>query len=403
VQYLKPAVRSLGERARTKFASTVRSDLANLQVLDLNTYHKAMAHLDPADKQWIGHHHCLGTWTDAKKLLVDPLHDGSCDYCGHLSADFIHLCWTCPFFKDVRYLGDSKLADIDINHLPRHLLLGLPAEFGALYSPTVCNLCGSDDDITQHMTTRHPLYLHVDIHPKATALLEQHKDLWKDMTARQVMDRLRTEHTTSNLPIGLPCVGDFEAPELPNVWTDGAKTVPTHHQWSLAAYGIWHPTRDATDAQPLESCTGSLVTNSYTKDRLAIAGVLKGCRSSSTRAEIAAGLSAVTAPGPIHIGTDSKAFTIKLQAMLNAHPEPPRKPLNLHKDGDLWEAIQHTINAKGPLAIKISWFKGHAKLQHLLDGSATPSSLLHNHIADSVADLGNEQGWWHEGTLELSK
>jgi hypothetical protein len=254
-----------------------------------------------------------------RSTSLTPLHDGSCDYCGHLIGDFIHLSWSCPFFKDVRFLGDQKLADIDIAHLPRHLLLGLPSEFGALNSTTVC------DVVTQHVTTRHPLYFNFEIHPKATALIEQHQDLWKHMTARQAMDQLRTEHTSLDLPIGLPCAG--EAPELPNVWTDGAKTEPTYPQWSLASYGVWHPTRAATEAQPLECSNGNIVSNRYTQDRLAIAGVLKGCRSSSTRAEIAAGLAAVIGPGPIHIGTDSKAFATKLQAMLKAHPEPLGNPL----------------------------------------------------------------------------
>ena len=462
-QYLRPAVRALGVRARNRYAATIRSNLNELTTLDIDTYHHATSHLDPPDKQWLAHHHCLGTWSDDKKQVVDPLHDGSCNYCGNATGDFIHLTWKCPFFKKERFHDDPGMAAIDIDLLPRHLLLGLPSEFGAINSFTVCDLRVSKDTHASQPTLPydHPVGFNIGIHRRALALIEAHKEAWQSLTARQVLDRLRTEQAIQSLPIGSPC--PEVAPDHPNVWTDGTKTMPTRPQWSLAAFGIWHPARAASDARPLEASIGSTVSNAFTANQLAIAGVLSGTRSSSTRAEIAAGLAAMIAPWPVHIGTDSQSFAAKLHNMLQSHrdtaaarhnrdtaaarqdrdtaadkgwspgharvgpqvmqglvlcgpsgsltnattraqdsPRHKLKPICLHKDGDLWQAIDTTIATKGHQAIKVSWFKGHAGFKHLLDGTATPSSLVHNHIADLVADLGNEQTWWHDGTLELS-
>ena len=410
-QYLRPAVRALGVRARNRFASTIRSNLSELAILDTDTYNLAINQLDLPSRQWLGHHHSLGTWSDAKKQAVDPLNDGSCDYCGHETGDLIHLTWKCPFFQAARFRDDHGLAAIDPSMLPQHLLLGLPSEFGASVSAYACDLRGHNGSqpLLPILPFDHPLSFNAGIHNKGLALLDANRGEWKNLTARQAMDRLRNGEAIQALPIGSPC--QASAPVLPNVWTDGAKTVPARPQWSLAAFGIWHPDREAGDAQILETSIGSIVSNEFTSSKLAIAGVLSGTRSSSTRAEIAAGLAAMIAPGPVHIGTDSQAFASKLQTLLQCHAigahgqqgKQPQKPFSLHKDGDLWQAIDRTIAIKGHHAISISWYKAHAKLEHLLNGTATPSSLVHNHIADLIADQGNEQAWWHTGTLELSK
>ena len=220
------------------------------------------------------------------------------------------------------------------------------------------------------MTTSSSVGFNIGIHRRALALIEAHKEAWQSLTARQVLDRLRTEQAIQSLPIGSPC--PEVAPDHPNVWTDGTKTMPTRPQWSLAAFGIWHPARAASDARPLEASIGSTVSNAFTANQLAIAGVLSGTRSSSTRAEIAAGLAAMIAPWPVHIGTDSQSFAAKLHNMLQSHRDTAAARHNRDTAAALQYRDSTGANSNNPIptrrgtreseATDKGWSPGHARV-----------------------------------------
>ncbi len=62
---------------------------------------------------------------------------------------------------------------------------------------------------------------------------------------------------------------------------------------------------------------------------------LTGHRASSTRAELAAAILALTAPGAVHMATDSMAYQNKAQKIIDGQDMTKRKLWSLQADGDL--------------------------------------------------------------------
>ena len=106
----------------------------------------------------------------------------------------------------------------------------------------------------------------------------------------------------------------------------------------------------------------------------------------------------ICADGPIHIGSDSKAFVDKANALINNVNKGKRfkKHWSLMNDGDLWEHLALAIQAKGAHAIKVSWVKGHAGEKHIKAGISNPFKKAGNDRADANADEGVK---WYGGDL----
>ena len=89
-----------------------------------------------------------------------------------------------------------------------------------------------------------------------------------------------------------------------------------------------------------------------------------GYGGSSTRTELAAGLIGLRAQGPVHIGSDSKAFVNKateLVGILSKGGNPQQyRSWRIRTDGDLWDHFCRIVIAKGPHAVRFTWVKGHA-------------------------------------------
>ena len=387
--HLRVAIQQLAIRARTWHASSCRNLYKELKEVDLATLEAATKHRCCEDKQWLHHTMALGTWTDFKKEMVDPANDGSCVYCGCPRADIVHLLWSCPRFEEVRYEGDEGLKQLGPEVMPLHPCLSIPAPLGPQHSITFCDSQGAD---ALHFCPPrgHPLAFDRAPQAEAIQLLARLGHRSEGLNARQLMDTFRCPELAPALPIAQPCIG--VAPDKPNVWTDGTKTLPRQADWSLAGFGLWFPGRPSQEISAHEAFLGNQVDNVHTKGCVALAGALTGAFSSSTRAEMAGGHVAINSPNPVHIGSDSLAFCTKLQAILDAPNITPRRPWCLHKDGDFWQAIALSVAAKGPGAVKVSWVKGHAMLHHIFEGVATSSSIIGNGVADRVADIGVLQG-----------
>ena len=61
-------------------------------------------------------------------------------------------------------------------------------------------------------------------------------------------------------------------------------------------------------------------------------GAVVGHRASSTRTELAAGIVAAAASLPMHQATDSMAYKLKVNALLDGEDMTSRKPWSLQKD-----------------------------------------------------------------------
>ena len=109
---------------------------------------------------------------------------------------------------------------------------------------------------------------------------------------------------------------------------------------------------------------------------------------SSTRAELAAAIHALSAPGPTHIASDSQAFCRKANEILANPEQHPRRPWGLQPDGDLWQNFYQCATSKGVEAVRITWVKGHATDDHVAQGITTDTHRKGNDAADKCADFG---------------
>ncbi len=94
--------------------------------------------------------------------------------------------------------------------------------------------------------------------------------------------------------------------------------------------------------------------------------------------------------GPVHIANDSKVFVDGALEILRKLRLglPDSTNWKLVGDGDLWEHFFLAAKAKGPLAINLTWVKGHATAQHVEEGITTEYHRKGNHMADANADVG---------------
>ena len=80
-----------------------------------------------------------------------------------------------------------------------------------------------------------------------------------------------------------------------------------------------------------------------------------GYSGSSTRTELAAAIIALAANGPVHIGTESKAFRDRaMQVMRSIRINSrPKRPWKMCTDGDLWEHFEKAVAQKGVNSIQM--------------------------------------------------
>ena len=115
-----------------------------------------------------------------------------------------------------------------------------------------------------------------------------------------------------------------------------------------------------------------------------------GYSGSSARTELAAGILAILAHGPIHVASDNKGFVSKAIKLINRVNDKNDQKINcgVQKDGDLWQIMHNAIKAKSTRAFKISWAKGHANEEHVQRGLCTKEDVIGNDLADRNADKG---------------
>ena len=75
-------------------------------------------------------------------------------------------------------------------------------------------------------------------------------------------------------------------------------------------------------------------------------GTLGGLFHSSALAELAGVITGLMSPEPVHIGLDNMAVNLKAAAYLDAWA-PPRRPLAIQPDGDLWQLMTSLTQQRG--------------------------------------------------------
>ena len=148
----------------------------------------------------------------------------------------------------------------------------------------------------------------------------------------------------------IPYICHPAAPSTINVYTYGSWKFPLRFHFSVGGAGVWWPSRKQT-GHPLSEGEQQLAHHKASEDGIRLCTPIGGYAGSSTRTELAAGILAISAHGPVHIGSDSQVFVDGANQILSdlgqgieTHPN-----WKLTADGDLWEHFY--IAAKGSKGI----------------------------------------------------
>ncbi len=177
-------------------------------------------------------------------------------------------------------------------------------------------------------------------------------------------------------------------PNEPNVFPDGAASLPKTLCWSTASVGIFYPGRTANFTSSEESIRACRIRNGVDGEAYA---AVSGRNAASTRAELAAMLGAAQAPFPVHAGMDNIAVVNRTSKMLLGQPVHPFKPWQLLADGHLWKLLADTIALRGASSFAATWVKGHAKDIHIQKKITTEWNRAGNKHADDIAEQGQQR------------
>jgi hypothetical protein len=395
-QHLKSAINAIVTRSRAQATNSMRTFCGDVSELDNDTLKSVVNGLGSKEKH-VFRHVATGAFWDDEGLAEIQMGDGHCKHCNELVGGPEHVLWDCPVVNQHRKC--RELEEVRSKHLPKAIVVGLPPALSSNLTKTPWVDQGSsvgEGDIPDCVASVGKL-------PNADAkqLLIEHlcnvrHGQGVHVNARNCFASLKADDGEQCLATPWRCL--VAAPEAINVYTDGSWLNPLKQFLGLGGAGVWWPHRhiDVPSTQPLSyrkrlsDAEEELAHHRQLDGGLQLFTKIGGFSGSSTRTELAAGIIAICANGPVHIGSDSKAFVDKANELLeiiSTGDDPQdRRPWSLTNDGDLWAHFCEVVQAKGHLAIKISWVKGHAKQHHVDSGITTYEDLLGNAQADATAD-----------------
>jgi hypothetical protein len=164
-------------------------------------------------------------------------------------------------------------------------------------------------------------------------------------SARQAFGLLKASAGDIVLPTPYKC--SVNAPDEINVFTDGSWIFPRKQFLGIGGAGVWWPKRTLTNQSentdlrwvPISDAEFEIAHAKQEDNGVSLYAKIGGYSGSSTRTEIAAGIIATCAHGPVHIGSDSKVFVDRANKLIE-DIRLSRKPhliFKIAKDGDMWE------------------------------------------------------------------
>ena len=205
--------------------------------------------------------------------------------------------------------------------------------------------------------------------------------------ARQAFNALRTLPSIIGVPLPTEC--NEAAPVEPNAYSDGSWLQPRYKYLGYGGAGVWWPGRNL-DQTPASGAEHELAGYNQKPEGVELYTSIGGLAGGSTRTELAAAIVAMSADGPVHVASDSKAFVSKAHKMQKQmlKGKTIKRQWKLMSDGDLWEHFHKALVAKNPYAFKATWVKGHATDEHISKGITTQAHKEGNFEADRAADIG---------------
>ena len=306
-QHLKKAIADIVSRARLNETRQQRSFFGDLDELEPQLMKEAMNSMGTKEQKVLNYVNTGAYQDDYKKATYD-LSDGKCQHCGEIVVDSTHVLGACPKVEEQR--SAKHLTQDEYKMLPKALKVGLvPCMGNKLYGPywTHDYTAGQAGDVFYEP-------------PKAEAKQSLLKYIagtkgitTEGKTARQIFQLLKQKKGATSHALPNRCL--VKAPKDINVFTDGSWINNLKQYLGLGGAGIWWPKRDAM-ACGKQGLIRKLVSHAEQEiayciqkdDGAMLYTAIGGFAGSSTRAELAAGIVAIMADGPVHIGSDSKIF-----------------------------------------------------------------------------------------------
>ena len=400
-QHLKTAIMDLVVRDQIRKVDQQRTFCGKIEELDLPVLNAGINRLGEKEQRAFKYVATGAYWND-KQLEEIQESDGMCQHCGLRVMDSTHLLWKCPAINKHRQCKD--LNDLDTDKLPSAMLHGLPAAMTTcMHGAFWHHQDQANNDQTKGCATigEPNGRMRTSVAQSRTAeintLMEQTEiDETEKLSARQAFTLLKQDKAETTHTVPYKCT--MPAPDDINVFSDGSWLHPSKIFLGMGGAGVWWPGRTTVKDdgekiyKPLSNEEKELAFCQLSPEGLRLYTKIGGYNGHSTRTELAAGIIAICAYGPVHIGSDSKAFVDAANGYLRqiARGKKPNKPWKTVSDGDLWEHFWLAATAKDAKAIKISWVKGHATSQHVEQGVTTDANRKGNHKADEAAEAGNQ-------------
>ena len=404
-QHLKTAIHDIIRQQRDREASKNRTFLDEYGEMD-HEMAKELINGVGLKEQHIYRHVATGGMWNSREIEQISDQDNTCKHCGEVVSDSIHVLWNCCAINKHRVHKD--LAEMSTEGIPKAILYGIPLSMGwQLTKPFWHKHGDSHHNASKVGTLKNKIESGREYEIKEM-LIQNNID--EKCNARQAIMQLKHGEDEGELT-SLPYKCSRQPPTEPNVYSDGSWIIPTKRFLSLGGAGIWWPGRtinknDANDGMyymPLSD--GEVEIGDWKQEPLGLSLYTKigGYSGSSTRTELAAGIMAMAAHGPVNLASDSQAFVKAANALIlkMGKNKDHRIKWKMHNDGDLWEHFHDSLKSKSPEAVKIKWTKGHAKQIHVDKGITTIKNKNGNDKADENADEGTRLH--HKTLIEATK
>ena len=398
-QALAKLVMHRATTARTRAAAKRKNVWKELSEIDVKVTHAASSKTSSEDLAYLRTSQCGGGWNKTEiheKTGGIKAEDVGCQYCGAEVQDIPHLVWKCPYVACTRAKCAPGLAGINMDLLPHCIKMGIAQ---AMSFAPACTFWGQKIELQTDLTNETlGISCTEPTCSNAKQLLQEHGN--DSINDRQAIAHHRAGNSTNNIPM-MPRHVYGRAPIELNVFSDGGLDQPANQQFSVGGFGIWWPNTGLSSEAITEDSHKYLHVQKW-KEGIALWVPLIGLWFSTARTELAAAIMTACSPIPAHIGIDNQSVVDKANKLIliarKRYPEgtvchvTPPNPLNkswgTQKDGDLWEFVWMTINARGPWSIAVTKVKAHSTDAHVEQGKVKEEHRQGNNKADDAATCG---------------
>ena len=225
-------MRDIYKRARTKAANNTRTQASNLEEIDQQATTTHLSKSSQEDYTAVMIPMTGSAWADEALHHLGHSDDGLCKLCTlGVKQSWHHIIWECDCLRAERETADFKLASLPLAALPMALKYGIAHVMAADFNCTVwgSNPAWLEKDMREMLGADQTTSIQNAV---TEATLRENKELGMlRANARQLFQSLIAYVSHNNAALTTPPMTGDSAPDLPNVFTDGALTSPKSHFW----------------------------------------------------------------------------------------------------------------------------------------------------------------------------